>query len=282
MALATVEERGITAVYGVPTHYTMLADSQAGSGGDRDLSTLTKGCCGGGAISIELQEAIDEQLGISGLTNAYGMTESTAIISQSDHSWTRERRLSTVGTPLPGVEVLIADEMSGEAAPPGEPGEVLIRGFNVHAGYFMLDPDPSLRDDGWWETGDIASADSDGCLTMRGRSKDMYKTSGFNVYPVEVEAHLEKHPAIDEVAVVGIPDPRRMEAGVAFVIPVSGATVDPDEVRAFARERMVGYKTPAHVLVVDEFPRSAATLKVQKNVLRARAIELLAVREPAG
>jgi acyl-CoA synthetase (AMP-forming)/AMP-acid ligase II len=266
--LQTIAERGITAMFGVPTHYMMLADAQRASGGAHDVTTLTKGCCGGGVISPELQDAIDEHLGIDGLTHAYGMSESSAIISQSHHDLPRERRLGTAGAPMPDVEIRLVDEETGAQAAPGEPGEVHIRGFNVHAGYFMLDPDPSAREDGWWDTGDIASFDEHGCLTIRGRSKDMYKSSGFNVYPVEVEAYLETHTAVGEVAVVGIPDPRKQEVGAAFVIPAAGAEVDPEELKAFAREGLVGYKAPAYVWVVDDFPRSAATLKVQKNLLR--------------
>lgn len=176
---------------------------------------------------------------------------------------------------MPGVEVRITDSDSGVECPVGCAGELAIRGFNVHAGYFMLDPDPSLRADGWWETGDIAARGPDGTITIRGRSKDMYKTSGFNVYPVEVEACLVRHPAVAEVAVVGVPDPRKQEVGAAFVVPTPEAVIDPSELQALARTELVGYKTPEYIFVVDELPRSSATLKVQKHVLRARARSLL-------
>ncbi|WP_165614128.1 class I adenylate-forming enzyme family protein [Mycolicibacterium holsaticum] len=274
LVLDLVEERGITALYGVPTHFTMLC-AAATDGRARDLHTLVKGCCGGGEITEELQGAIDDHLGITGLTHAYGMSESTALITQSDHAWPRERRLGTAGLPMPGVEVRITDSDSGVECPVGCAGELAIRGFNVHAGYFMLDPDPSLRADGWWETGDIAARAPDGTITIRGRSKDMYKTSGFNVYPVEVEACLVRHPAVAEVAVVGVPDPRKQEVGAAFVVPTPEAVIDPSELQALARTELVGYKTPEYIFVVDELPRSSATLKVQKHVLRARARSLL-------
>jgi fatty-acyl-CoA synthase len=280
--LATIADRGVTALYGVPTHYLMLAEAQAASGDAYDLSTLVKGCCGGGEISTELQDRIERHLGLAGLTHAYGMTESTAIISQSHHSWPRERRLGTAGCPQPDVEVRLVDGETGEEVPAGEPGDVVIRGFNIHAGYFKLDPDPSLRDDGWWQTGDIANFDEQGCLTIRGRSKDMYKTSGFNVYPVEVEAYLATHPTVSEVSVVGVPHARKQEVGAAFVIGAPGATVDPEELKAYAREGLVGYKAPEHVFVVEDFPRSGATLKIQKHQLRAQATELLAAQPPVA
>jgi acyl-CoA synthetase (AMP-forming)/AMP-acid ligase II len=276
--LSWVQERAITSVYGVPTHFTMLAEAQAASGDRYDLSSLVKGCCGGGEISVDLQNMIERHLGLSGLTHAYGMTESSAIISQSEHSMPRDLRLGTAGRPLPDVEVLLVDE-AGTPVPAGEPGDVLIRGFNVHAGYFMLDPDPSLRPDGTWVTGDIASSDSHGCLTLRGRSKDMYKTSGFNVYPIEVESYLARHPSVGEVAVVGVPHARKQEVGAAFVIPAPGQTVDVEALKAFAREGLVGYKTPEHVFVVADLPRSNATLKIQKHELRAQATELLAASQ---
>src|SRR5690606_17639993 len=118
--------------------------------------------------------------------------------------------------------------------------------------------------------------DADGCLRILGRSKDMYKTSGFNVYPVEVENLLLTHPSVGEVAIVGVPDARKGEAGAAFVVPVQGASVDGEELRGYVRAALAGYKVPDHVVVVDELPRSAATLKVQKHALRERSRELLA------
>ncbi|BBY83064.1 acyl--CoA ligase [Mycolicibacterium pulveris] len=281
VVLDLIEERQITAIYGVPTHFTMLCDAAA-QGPARDLHTLVKGCCGGGEITPELQAAIAAHLGIESLTHAYGMSESTAIISQSLHSWPRERRLGTAGLPLPGVEVRITDPETGMECPTGSAGEIAIRGFNVHAGYFMLDPDPSLREDGWWETGDIGVRGPDGAITIRGRSKDMYKTGGFNVYPVEVETCLARHPAVGDVAVVGVPDRRKQEVGAAFVVPVPETTVDPEELRALARSELVGYKVPEYVFLVEELPRSSATLKVQKHVLRERARSLLETAHSAA
>lgn len=278
VVLDLVEQRRITALYGVPTHFTMLCDAAA-HGPARDLRSLAKGCCGGGEVTAELQAAIAENLGVDSLTHAYGMSEATAIISQSDHTWPRDRRLGTAGSPMPGVELRISDQETGCECAVGMPGEISIRGFNVHAGYFGLDLDPSLGADGWWATGDIGERAADGAVTIRGRSKDMYKTSGFNVYPVEVEACLVQHPNVDEVAVVGVPDPRRQEVGAAFVVPAPGAVVDSDELREMVRTELVGYKTPEYVFVVDDLPRSSATLKVQKDVLRARARRLLDITE---
>ena len=271
--LDTVERLGVTAVYGVPTHYIMLLDALA-AGRRTDTSTLVRGCVGGGEISAELAAAIEGDLGIAHLTNAYGMTESTAIISQTDWRWPLERRLGGTGLPLPGVEVRLVAE-DGTGAGPGDPGEIQIRGFNVHAGYFGIDPDPSGREDGWWATGDLGVRAEGGDLRILGRSKDMYKTSGFNVYPVEVENLLATHPGVAEVAIVGVPDRRKLETGAAFVVCRPGAALAEDDVREVVRRELAGYKVPDHVFFVGELPRSSATLKVQKHELRRIAAEQL-------
>lgn len=275
VVLDTVSERGVTALFGVPTHYSLLLAEYRNAGRTHDLSTLVKGCIAGGVIAAELTDALENELKITGLTQAYGMTESTALISQASWDDPIEIRIGTTGRAMPDVKVRLVDGETGADVGVGAPGNILIGGFGLHAGYLGLDRDPSLREDGWWETGDIGSFDAAGNLTILGRSKDMYKTSGFNVYPAEVEAFLVRHPTVAEAAVVGVPHPVKSETGVAFVIPAPGSTIDVAEVQAFARDGMAGYKVPEHVLVVEDFPRSSATLKIQKHELRARAVEQL-------
>jgi acyl-CoA synthetase (AMP-forming)/AMP-acid ligase II len=276
--LAAVAERRITALYGVPTHYAMLA---AALTGEHDLSSVTKGVVGGGAVSDALMDAIHTGLGITGLTHAYGMTESSALIAQTHWSDPLPGRLQTAGTRMPDTEIRLLDSETGTETDTGaiQTGAIHIRGFHVHAGYLGLDVDPSAREDGWWDTGDIGARDADGRLSILGRTKDMYKTGGFNVYPAEVEAYLVAHPAIAEVAVVGVPHARKQETGVAFVIPAPGATADPAEITAYARSGLAGYKVPEHVLVVEDFPRSSATLKIQKHMLRTDAQKQLGIGE---
>lgn len=273
--LDAVSDRGLTALYGVPTHYTLLLAAYRAGGRTHDLSSWVKGCIAGGIITDELTDALENDLKIPYLTHAYGMTESSALISQSSWDDPIDVRIGTTGRAMPDVELRLVHGETGEDVGPDAAGIILIKGFNVHAGYLGM-ADPSLREDGWWETGDIGSVDAGGNLTILGRSKDMYKTSGFNVYPAEVEAYLCTHPEIAEAAVVGIPHELKSETGVAFLIPVPGS--DPDEagIREFVRTGMAGYKVPDHVFVVDDFPRSSATLKIQKHELRARAQELLA------
>lgn len=280
VVLDAISDRGVTAIFGVPTHYTMLVSEYRSAGGTHDVSTLTKGCIAGGVIAPELSEALESELTITGLTQAYGMTESTALISQARWDDPIEVRIGTTGKAMPDVQVRLVDGETGAEVAVGRPGDILIGGFGVHAGYLGMDRDPSMSDDGWWSTGDIGSLDEDGNLTILGRSKDMYKTSGFNVYPAEVEAFLVRHPSIAEAAIVGIPHPIKSETGVAFLIPSPGCTIDEADVHAFARNGLAGYKVPDHFLVVDDFPRSSATLKIQKHELRARAIDQLAGPDP--
>jgi acyl-CoA synthetase (AMP-forming)/AMP-acid ligase II len=275
--LDAVADRGITALYGVPTHYTLLLAAYRAGSRTHDLGTWVKGCIAGGVITDELTDALENDLRIPYLTHAYGMTESSALISQSSWDDPVGVRIGTTGRAMPDVGLRLVDGRTGAEVAQGEAGDILISGFNVHAGYLGM-ADPSLREDGWWSTGDIGSVDSGGNLTILGRSKDMYKASGFNVYPAEVEAYLCTHPAIAEAAVVGIPHAVKSEAGVAFVIAAPGAAPDDAAIREFVRAGMAGYKVPEHVFVVDDLPRSSATLKIQKHELRARAQELLRVR----
>jgi acyl-CoA synthetase (AMP-forming)/AMP-acid ligase II len=279
--LDLVSRLGITALYGVPTHYALLLNTYRDAGRTHDLSSLTKGCIAGGVITDELTEALEHDLAIPDLTHAYGMTESSALISQSSWDDPVDVRIGTTGRAMPDVALRLVHGETGEDVGAGEPGNIMIGGFGVHAGYLGMDRDPSMRDDGWWDTGDIGSLDAGGNLTILGRSKDMYKTRGFNVYPAEVEAYLCTHAGVSEAAVVGIPHEIKSETGVAFLIPAPGATIDEAEIQEFVRAGMAGYKAPEHVLVVDDFPRSSATLKIQKHELRAQVQELLSTRQAA-
>jgi acyl-CoA synthetase (AMP-forming)/AMP-acid ligase II len=182
----------------------------------------------------------------------------------------------TVGRAIEGTEVIVAAPglVPARPLPPGESGEVLVRGYNVMRGYFE---DPvataaAVDRDGWLHTGDIGVLDGDGNLRITDRLKDMYITGGFNVYPAEVEQTLARHPAVSEVAVVGVPDERLGEVGVCFVLlrPGQDASGAPASIVAFCRERLAAFKVPVRVCVVGSLPRNAAG-KVLKYELRNRA-----------
>ena len=154
--------------------------------------------------------------------------------------------------------------------PTGEPGEIVVRGYNVMQGYFE-DPErtaETIDADGWLHTGDIGTMDADGYVAITDRKKDMFICGGFNAYPAEIERLLLTHPGIAQAAVIGVPDERLGEVGMAFVVPRSGGSVDPDEVAAWAREHMANYKAPRHVQVVEALPMNASN-KVLKGELRA-------------
>ena len=187
----------------------------------------------------------------------YGLTEASPVVSTS--AVAPEPRPGSIGPPLPGVEVRLVDR-DGEDALDGDPGEILVRGANVFAGYFddAVATATVLTADGWLRTGDIAVADGDGWLTLVERAKEVIIVSGFNVYPGEVEDAIADHPAVAEVAVVGAPHPRTGETVVAYVVARPGAEVDPVELLRHAGRRLARYKLPTHVDIVSELPRSFA------------------------
>jgi acyl-CoA synthetase (AMP-forming)/AMP-acid ligase II len=177
----------------------------------------------------------------------------------------------TDGRAIPDVEVLIVDD-DGTEVPRGEPGEVVIRGYNVMSGYFE-DPEQTAETidaDGWLHTGDIAVMDERGYIDITDRKKDMFIQGGFNAYPAEIESLLLDHPDIAQVAVIGVPDERLGEVGMAFVVPTSGSTPDEAGIVAWAKEAMANYKAPRYVELVDALPMNASN-KVLKTELRDRA-----------
>jgi acyl-CoA synthetase (AMP-forming)/AMP-acid ligase II len=169
---------------------------------------------------------------------------------------------TTSGRAIPDTEVRID-------APDGDPGEVLVRGYNVMLGYFEDEEETAktIDTDGWLHTGDVGVMDERGNVRITDRIKDMFVVGGFNAYPAEIEQVLARHPGVSEVAVVGVPDERLGEVGRAFVVPRPGGTVDPDEVVAWCREQIANYKVPRSVVVVDALPRNASG-KVLKFELR--------------
>lgn len=273
--LGLIQRHAITTVYGVPTNFILLAETYRRSPADFDLSTWTKGIVGGGEVFRHIAHAIEHELKVPHLTNAYGMTESTAIITQTHWYEPLEERLLTQGKAMPDVEILLAHPGTIKPVGHGEVGEVLIRGFNVHRGYYKspAGAGTGMEAEGWFRTGDLAMVDVNGNYRIMGRSKDMYKTSGFNVYPLEIENLLNTHPKVAESAVVGVPDPVKLEVGVAYVRLKPGESATEEEIIEFCKDRIANFKVPAYVRFVSDFPRSFATQKIQKHLLRKQALE---------
>jgi acyl-CoA synthetase (AMP-forming)/AMP-acid ligase II len=227
---------------------------------------------GAAVVPVVLIERMRDELTIETILTAYGLTEATGTVTMCRQGDDPVTIATTSGRAIPDTEVRIVDS-AGKALPAGEPGEVVVRGYNVMKGYFE-DADATaeaIDDDGWLHTGDIGVMDDAGNVRITDRLKDMYVVGGFNAYPAEVEQILARHPHIAECAVVGVPDERLGEVGLAFVVARPGVSLDADEVVAWSREHMANYKAPRSVHVVETLPRNASG-KVLKFELREQAL----------
>ncbi len=245
------EQERITMLPGPPTLYQSLLAAQ----GTRDLSSLRAAVTGSADIPVDLIRRITDELPFRTIMTGYGLSEAgTATASRPGDTF--EQIAKTVGTPCEGIEVRIADD-----------SEVLIRGYNVMQGY-LDDPEATAEavdPDGWLHTGDLGSLDEDDRLRIIGRKKDMFIVGGFNAYPAEIEGFMLEHPAVDQVAVIGIPDRRLGQVGKAFV--VSANPVPVEELLTWSRQRMAGFKAPREIEYLDALPLNA-TGKVVKDQLR--------------
>ena len=215
------------------------------------------------------------ELGFETIVTGYGLTEATGIATMCRHDDDPETIATTSGRAIPDVEVAVVDE-KGVEVPRGEPGEIVIRGYNVMRG-FIHDPESTaeaIDADGWLHTGDVGVMDERGYVRITDRTKDMFIVGGFNAYPAEIENMISDHPAVGQVAVVGVPDARLGEVGYAFVIPRHDATITPEALITWCRDRMANYKVPRYVEIVDAVPLNASG-KVLKYELRGRAQQAL-------
>jgi HIP---CoA ligase len=268
--LARVAEEGVTVLPGPPTLYQALLDHP--DRGRHDLSSLRVAVTGAADIPVELIRRLDAELPFSTIITGYGLTEAGTVTATSPYD-DPETIATTVGRPRPGFELRLVDG-EGEEVKPGEIGEIAVRGRTVMAGY-LDDPEATeqtLSADGWLRTGDLGVIDERDCLRIVGRAKDMFIVGGFNVYPAEIENTLLRHPDVKQAAVVGIPDARLGEVGMAFVVTRSGDRAAAAPILAWCREQMANYKVPRAIDVLDELPLNA-TGKVMKDVLRVRAGE---------
>jgi acyl-CoA synthetase (AMP-forming)/AMP-acid ligase II len=269
--LKRVESERISVLPGPPTLYQSILAHP-----DRpkyDLSSLRLAVTGAAAVPVEMIHRMRDELGFETIVTAYGLTECTGMVSICRPDDDPEIVATTSGRAIPDVEVRCIDP-DGAPVPAGEPGEVVVRGYNVMKGYYedASETRATIDEDGWLHTGDIAVMDAQGNLRITDRIKDMYIAGGFNCYPAEIENLMFAHPDIAQVAVIGIPDERMGEVGMAFVVPVAGKALDSDAIIAWCRDQMSNYKVPRRVSVVDELPVNASG-KVMKFVLRERAGE---------
>ena len=278
--MRTIEAERITIFPGPPALYqSMLNHPDRGS---LDSSSLRIAVTGAAPVPVSLIRRMTDNLGFDAVLTAYGLSESTGIVSMCRQDDDPETISTSSGRAIPGVEVrIVADD--GTELPRGEPGEIVVRGFTVMKGYFE-DPErtaEAIDADGWLHTGDVGTMDARGYVDITDRTKDMFICGGFNAYPAEIESALSEHPAVAQAAVVGVPDERLGEVGFAWLVPATG--VDPPseaDVVAWSRERMANFKAPRHVRWVSALPLNPSG-KIQKFILRDDAVAALAEPAPA-
>ncbi|MDF2385947.1 AMP-binding protein [Nostoc ellipsosporum NOK] len=268
--LAAIERERCTALYGVPTMFiAVLAHPEF----ERfDIGSLRTGVMAGAVCPEPLMRAVNERLHMPQVTIAYGMTETSPVSFQTAVDDPFERRIGSIGRVQPHLECKIVDE-DGEVVPAGTPGELCTRGYSVMLGYWD-EPEKTaavLDAEGWMHSGDLAVIDAAGYGNVVGRLKDMVIRGGENIYPREIEEFLYGHPAVEDVAVVGVPDARMGEELCAWIRLRAGSSGDAEEVRAFCRGRIAHYKVPRYVRFVDTFP-TTVTGKVQKYLIREAMI----------
>jgi fatty-acyl-CoA synthase len=270
-----------TAVYGVPTMF--IAQLNHPSFREFRFPELRTGIMAGSPCPIEVMRAVVGQMGARDITIAYGLTESSPVVTQTSASDSLEHRVCTVGTVLPGLEVRIARPGTIEPVPEGQSGELLVRGHSVMKGYYNKPEETAktITPDGWLHTGDLTLRTADGYYRITGRFKDMIIRGGENIYPREIEEFLYTHPAIADAQVVGLPDARLGEEVCAWVRLKPGASLTEEELRQFCRERVAHFKVPRYVVFTDEFP-TTVTGKIQKFKLREMGIEQFGLKQAAA
>ncbi|NOX23842.1 MAG: AMP-binding protein [Actinobacteria bacterium] len=266
--LETVASERCTSLYGVPTMF--IAELGVPNLDTYDLSSLRTGIMAGSPCPIEVMKQVVNEMHMSEVTIAYGMTETSPVSTQTSPTDPLDKRVSTVGKAHPHVNIKIVDPATGDTVPRGEGGELLTQGYSVMLGYWEApeQTDQAIDSEGWMHTGDLAAMDEEGYVKIVGRIKDMIVRGGENVYPREIEEFLYGHPSIVEVQVIGIPDDRYGEEIMAWIQIKDGA--DPlteQDVKNFCLDQIAHYKVPRYIKFVDEFPMTI-TGKIQKFKMR--------------
>jgi fatty-acyl-CoA synthase len=272
--LRAVQDEQCTSLYGVPTMF--IAEMALPDFDTYDLSSLRTGVMAGSLCPIEVMRGCIDKMHMADVSICYGMTETSPVSTQTLPGDTIEHRTESVGVVHPHVEIRVCDPATGATIERGETGEFCTRGYSVMQGYWN-DPDKTaaaIDTDGWMHTGDLAVMDDDGYVNIVGRIKDMVIRGGENIYPREVEEFLYAHPAIEDVQVIGVPDPRFGEELMAWIKPKAGETITIDEVKAFCDGRIAHYKIPRYLRLVDEFPMTV-TGKIRKVEMRETSIDEL-------
>ena len=264
--IETINEQKISMLPGPPTLYQSILTSKLIN--TLNISSLRLGVTGAASIPVQLIKDMKEKLGFETVITAYGLTESTGVVTMCTPNDDYETIATTSGCAIADVEVKCVNQ-DGEEVGIDEPGEILVRGYNITQGYFN-NPEATqeaIDRDGWLHTGDIGMLDANGYIKITDRSKDMFIVGGFNAYPAEIENILCDHPAISQAAVVGIEDERMGEVAKAFIILKPDQDLDADSLLQWSKDNMANYKVPREVEFVRELPTNAAG-KIMKYLLK--------------
>ena len=265
--LQAVQDEKCTGLHGVPTMF--IAELDHPRFAEFDLSTLRTGIMAGSPCPIEVMKRVQRDMHMEEVTIAYGMTETSPVSCQSQTDTPLDKRVSTVGLVQPHLEVKIVDPETSKTVPVGTAGELCTKGYSVMQGYWGDEARTreAIDDEGFMHTGDLATMDEEGYVNIVGRIKDMVIRGGENVYPREIEEFLYRHPKVQDVQVVGVPDQKFGEELCAWIIVKPGQTLDEAEVREFCKGRIAHYKVPRYMKFVAEFPMTV-TGKIQKFKIR--------------
>jgi fatty-acyl-CoA synthase len=281
--MEAVQDERCTALHGVPTMFIAILENSRFK--EFDFSSLRTGIMAGAPCPINVMRRVVDEMNMKEITIAYGQTEASPVITQTRVDDPIELRVSTVGRPLPGVEVRIVNPDTGKDVPYGVQGELLARGYGVMKGYYKMEEATAaaIDSEGWLHTGDLAMMDENGYCKITGRLKDMIIRGGENIYPREIEEFLYTHPAVKDVQVVGVPDKIYGEEVMAYIILKDNLKAYPteQEIIEFVRNGLSRFKCPRYVRFVDSYPLTASG-KVQKYKLREMAIDLLKLHDAAS
>ena len=276
--LQTVQDEKCTGLHGVPTMF--IAELDHPRFAEFDLSTLRTGIMAGSPCPTEVMKRVVRDMHLSEITIAYGMTETSPVSCQSSFDTPLEKRVATVGRVQPHLEVKIIDPDTGAVVPVGERGEFCTRGYSVMHGYWE-DPaktHEAIDTDRWMHTGDLATMDAEGYVNIVGRIKDMVIRGGENIYPREIEEFLYRHPEVQDVQVVGLPDQKYGEELCAWIIAKPGTAPTEDDIRTFCKGQIAHYKVPRYIRFVAAFPMTV-TGKIQKFKIRDEMKDQLGLAE---
>ncbi len=276
--LEAVADERCTSLYGVPTMF--IAQLQHPDFAEYDLSSLRTGIMAGSPCPVEVMRQVIDRMHLGDVTICYGMTETSPVSFQSRRDDDLEHRTATVGAVHPHVECKIVDPETGRTVPRGTPGELLSRGYLVMLGYWDDDDATATAIDraGWMHTGDLALMRDDGYVNIIGRAKDMVIRGGENIFPREIEEFLYRHPRIQDVQVIGVPDEKYGEELCAWVKLKDGDTATEDDIRSFCKGQIATFKIPRYIRFSDAFPMTV-TGKVRKVEMREVSIRELGLAQ---